>query len=121
LIPKIVREAIEAQSATRFDRSHFKEYGPMSSVFESVFFFTSPNFNQYMDAQQAINLAIFRRFAEEGIPFATPTTTIVMRDRPSDGDAGKAAGGAARDSAAGGPASDRAGGPRSGRLHEHVS
>ncbi len=74
-----------------------------------------------MDAQQAINLAIFLRFAEEGIPFATPTTSIVMRDRPSDEDVGPASHGAARDSAAGGPASERAGGPRSGRLHEHVS
>jgi small-conductance mechanosensitive channel len=121
LIPRIVREAIEAQPATRFDRSHFKEYGPTSLVFESVFFYTSPNFNQYMDAQQAINLAIFRRFAEEGIPFATPTTKVVMRDRPSEEDVGEASDAAAPDSAANGPASDRAGGSRQGRLHEHVS
>ena len=90
-------------------------------MFESVFYFTSPNFNQFMDAQQAINLAIFRRFAEEGISFATPTTTIVMRDRTSEADVEAAAGGASRTSAATRPASDRAGAPRSGRLHEHVS
>jgi MscS family membrane protein len=33
----------------------------------------------YMDIQQAINLAIYRRFQEEGIEFAYPTTEIILR------------------------------------------
>jgi small-conductance mechanosensitive channel len=114
LIPRIVREAIEAQESTRFDRSHFKEYGPSSLVYENVFFFTSPNFNAYMDAQQAINLQIFRRFGEEGIKFAIPTTNVVMRPS-SDEDPEP------RRETDESDASDDAGGAHDGRLQENVS
>ena len=34
--------------------------------------------NVYMDLQQAINLAIFRRFEQEQIEFAYPTQTLII-------------------------------------------
>ena len=34
----------------------------------------------FMDIQQAINLALFRRFEEEGIEFAFPTRTVHVRE-----------------------------------------
>jgi hypothetical protein len=34
---------------------------------------TTPDFNRYMDIQQAINLKIHRQFLELGIPFASAT------------------------------------------------
>ena len=79
-IPKIVREAVEAQEQTRFDRSHFFAYGDFSLDFETVYYVLSADYNLYMDIQQAINLRIFRRFAEEGIEFAYPTRTLHLRN-----------------------------------------
>jgi len=85
LIPKIVREAIEAQSKVRFDRAHFKGYGDFALLFEVVYYVLSPDYNTYMDIQQAINLVIYERFAEEGIEFAYPTQTLyMMRAEPAD-------------------------------------
>lgn len=78
-IPGIIREAIESQQHTRFDRSHFKEYGAYSLNFESVYYISSPDYNQYMDIQQAINLAIHEAFEREGIEFAYPTQTLIMQ------------------------------------------
>ena len=78
LIPAIIREAIEAEEDTRFDRSHFASYGDFSLDFETVYYIGSPDYNLYMDRQQAINLAIFRRFAAEGIEFAYPTQTLFV-------------------------------------------
>jgi small-conductance mechanosensitive channel len=78
LIPTIIREAIEAEEDTRFDRSHFASYGDFSLDFETVYYIGSPDYNLYMDRQQAINLAIFRRFADEGIEFAYPTQTLFI-------------------------------------------
>lgn len=75
-IPGIVREAVEAQENTRFDRSHFKGFGESSLDFETVYYMTVPDYNAYMDVQQAINLALFERFAEAGIEFAFPTRTV---------------------------------------------
>ncbi|QBS37552.1 mechanosensitive ion channel family protein [Thermaerobacter sp. FW80] len=75
-IPAMVREIIESQPHVRFDRGHLKQLGDSALIFEFVYFVTDPDYLLYMDIQQAINLAIYRRFAEEGIPFAFPTQTV---------------------------------------------
>lgn len=75
-IPRMIREIVEAQDRTRFDRAHFKGFGDSSLDFETVYFMLVPDFGTYMDTQQAINLELYRRFAEEGIEFAFPTRTV---------------------------------------------
>ena len=77
-IPEIIRESIETQDKTRFDRSHFKGYGAYSLDFETVYYVRSPDYNLYMDIQQAINLAIHERFESDGIEFAYPTQTLFL-------------------------------------------
>ncbi|WP_455222762.1 mechanosensitive ion channel family protein [Kaarinaea lacus] len=81
LIPKIIREAVEEQPKTRFDRSHFKQYGDFALLFESVYYVLGPDYNEYMDIQQAINLQIHERFEQEGIDFAYPTQTIFVQQQ----------------------------------------
>lgn len=78
LIPGIIREAVESQKNTRFDRSHFKEYGAYSLNFESVYYINGPDYNTYMDIQQAINLAIHEAFERENVEFAYPTQTLIL-------------------------------------------
>jgi small-conductance mechanosensitive channel len=75
-IPLIIKQAIEAQPFTTFDRSHFSAYGDFSLNFESVYFIESPDFVQHMDAQQNVYLLIYESFQREGIEFAYPTQTI---------------------------------------------
>ena len=82
-IPEIIREAVQGQSATRFDRSHFMQYGAYSLNFETVYFVLSADYNQYMDVQQAIYLQIHERFEEEGIAFAYPTQKLYLGAEPS--------------------------------------
>jgi small-conductance mechanosensitive channel len=83
LIPKIIQEAVEAQDKTRFDRSHFKQYGDFALLFESVYYVQGPDYNLYMDIQQAINLQIHERFEQEGIEFAYPTQTLFVQQQGS--------------------------------------
>ncbi|OGA38346.1 MAG: mechanosensitive ion channel protein MscS [Betaproteobacteria bacterium RIFCSPLOWO2_12_FULL_62_13] len=78
-MPQILREAVERQDGTRFDRAHFKGYGDFALQFEIVYYVLSPDFNVYMDVQQAINVEIYRRFTEEGIEFAYPTQTVFVQ------------------------------------------
>jgi small-conductance mechanosensitive channel len=78
-IPLIIREAVEQQEKTRFDRSHFKGYGDFALLFESVYYVLGPDYNEYMDIQQAINLRIHERFEQEGIVFAYPTQTLYVQ------------------------------------------
>lgn len=78
-IPDMIREIVEAQEQTRFDRSHFKQYGDSALLYETVYYVLVPDYNVYMDIQQAINLAIYRRFEDEGIDFAYPTQTLHVK------------------------------------------
>lgn len=76
LIPVIIKDAILAQDKVRFDRAHFAKFSPSSLDCVAVFFVLDPDYNLYMDIQQAINLAIYRRFREEGIQFAHPIQSL---------------------------------------------
>jgi len=77
-IPGIAREAILEQEQVRFDRAHFQAYGAFSLDFEIVYYVLSPDYNRYMDIQQAINLRIHERFEQEQIDFAYPTQTLFV-------------------------------------------
>ena len=77
-IPELVREIIEDRDETRFDRAHFATYGDSSLDFEVVYYMLVPDYNAYMDTQQAINLELFGRFEELGIEFAYPTRTVYV-------------------------------------------
>lgn len=79
LIPQIIREAVEQQDKTRFDRSNFKSYGDFALIFESVYYIKSPDYNIYMDIQQAVLLHIHARFEAEGIEFAYPTQLVYVK------------------------------------------
>jgi small-conductance mechanosensitive channel len=77
-IPGMIKDIVDAQKQARFDRAHFKSYGDFSLNIESVYYVLMPDYNIYMDVQQAINLALFKKFSEEGIDFAYPTQTLYL-------------------------------------------
>ncbi len=77
-IAGMVREIVESQDPVRFDRAHFFKFGDFSLDFEVVYYVLVPDYNTYMDIQQAINLELFRRFKADGIEFAFPTQTIFV-------------------------------------------
>ena len=74
IIPSVVKEAIEAQPHARFGSAHFKEFRDFALSFEIVYFIDNADYMQYMDIQQAINLAIFEKFHAREIEFAHQAT-----------------------------------------------
>ena len=91
-IPGLLRTAIESQSPVRFDRAHFKGFGPSSLDFEAVYQVLDPDYTLYMDVQQGINLQLVRAFTERGISFAFPTQTLQVSGALSLTPAASAAG-----------------------------
>jgi small-conductance mechanosensitive channel len=77
-IPGVIRSIIEARDQTRFDRSHFAKYGDFSLDFETVYYVLSPDYNAYMDIQQAVNFRIHEEFEKLGVEFAYPTQKLWM-------------------------------------------
>jgi small-conductance mechanosensitive channel len=77
-IAPLIRAAVESQSGTRFDRSHFAKHAASSLDFETVYYVLSADYNRYMDIQQAINLRIHHEFTRLGIEFAYPTQKVFL-------------------------------------------
>lgn len=77
-IPPMIEKIITSISETEFDRCHFKTYGDSALIYEIVYYVNSADYNQYMDINQQINLAIFNAFAKEKIEFAYPTQTVYL-------------------------------------------
>lgn len=78
-IPGMVRDIIERQENTRFERSHFSAFGDSALNFETVYWITVSDYNIFMDTQQKIYLEILDRFEKEGIQFAYPTRTLFLK------------------------------------------
>ncbi len=78
-IPEIIQAIVEKQPQTRFDRCHFLSFTDSALRIEVVYFVLERDFRKYADVQQAINLDILRRFAAEGITFAFPSRTVILR------------------------------------------
>jgi small-conductance mechanosensitive channel len=79
-IPPLVRRIIEGRGGekVRFDRAHFKSFGDSSLDFEVVFWVKSPDYNIYMDIQQAVNLDLVRELAKLEVGFAYPTRSLYL-------------------------------------------
>jgi small-conductance mechanosensitive channel len=74
-----VADIIEGVELADLDRAHFKGFGSASLDFEVVYYVAVPDYNAYMDIQQTINLALYEKFADQGIEFAYPTQTLYIK------------------------------------------
>ncbi|MBH1941740.1 mechanosensitive ion channel family protein [Mobilitalea sibirica] len=79
-IPELVKDIIERQEDTRFDRAHFSTFANSSLNFEVVYYVLSSDYIKYMDIQQEINFTIKEQFDKLGIEFAFPTQTIHVQN-----------------------------------------
>ncbi len=79
MIPGMLKEIIEKTHQARFERAHFAKFGDWALVFEAAYFVQHPDYQSFMDAQQAINFELLKRFEKEGIEFAYPTQTVVQQ------------------------------------------
>jgi len=75
-IPKIIEEVVEKHENYEFSRAKFDSFGDSGLKYEVVYYVGSGSYSDYMDAKDAINLAIKGAFEKEGIRFAYPTQTI---------------------------------------------
>ena len=79
-IPAILQEEIERVPNTRFSRAHFQAFGDVALQFEVVYFVTSPDYGDHVQAQHAINLAVLERFQREGLRFCQANQSVRLLD-----------------------------------------
>lgn len=78
-ITEIVKDIMANIELARLDRVHFFKFGDFSLIFEVVYYVATGDYTKYMDVQQEINFALKERFEKEGIEFAYPTQTVIVR------------------------------------------
>ena len=83
-IPKMVQDIVEGQESTRFDRTHFYNFGDSSLDFELVYYALTDDYGEHMDIEQEIFLQIFEAFEKEGIGFAYPTRTLYINNQTAE-------------------------------------
>ena len=83
-VPPLVKSLIEADAKLEFVRAHFKGFGESSLDFEVVYRVRDPDYEVYMDRQQALHLALMRALAERGLrlAFTTPMLNVVSASSP---------------------------------------
>jgi small-conductance mechanosensitive channel len=87
-VPDIVETIMQEIEDVRYGWAHFTEYGDSSLNFEIAFFVRGHDLSTFRKKRHAVNLAIFERFAEEGLEFAYPTRTLFHEttDAPPNSD-----------------------------------
>lgn len=80
-VPGLIENIITKEANTRFDRSHFVNYGDSSLDFESVYYVTSPDYKLYADLHQKILFDIHEAFEAHQLDFAYPTRTIIVEGK----------------------------------------
>jgi small-conductance mechanosensitive channel len=92
-VPALVAGVFEGREKVRLERVHFKELGSSTYNFEVLYWVLDPDYKLYMDAQQAINLALVRAFEKAGIRLAYPAQRLAIEGAVSVGEPGAAGAG----------------------------
>jgi small-conductance mechanosensitive channel len=82
-IPGIVKQIVERQAQTRFDRSHLLAIAETGLRFENVYYVLNPDYNLYADVQHAIHLELLRRFQRDQIQLGYATRTVQLQSSPT--------------------------------------
>jgi len=74
----LVKNIIDNQSDTRFDRGHLKNFSASSVDYEFVFWVLKPDYLSYMNVQEKINLAILDALEERKISLAYQAQKVLL-------------------------------------------
>lgn len=75
-IKKICENIFQKIDIAKLDRCHFYSFDNSALTFEVVYFISSPDYNEYMDTQEVVNLELKAQLEKAGIKLAFPVTMV---------------------------------------------
>lgn len=66
-IVELLKAAVTEQAGTRLERAHFAAFSDDALVYDVSYFVMKPDYNSYMDVQQAVNFKICEAFEAESV------------------------------------------------------
>jgi len=82
-IPELVRAIVQREPDVRFERAHLRGFGASTLDFEVSYLVLTPDYNTYMDRQQAIDLALLKALEERGIELGPGAGTMRLLGEPA--------------------------------------
>ena len=79
-IARAVKKIINDHEHAKADRVHFNAFGESDLQFEAVYYMLTPDYIDYMNTQQDINVQILEYFEKKGLEMAFPTRTVYMKN-----------------------------------------
>ncbi len=76
----IVKDLVEKQPHSTFDRCHLQTFAASSLDYELVYWVESPDYNVYINAHHDILVGILGAFARESLEFAYPTQLHIEKN-----------------------------------------
>lgn len=70
--PAVIRQLVEAEQQTRFDRAHLRSIDASTLTFEVVYFVQTTDYNHFMNVQQEVVLGILEHLAVNEIQPVAP-------------------------------------------------
>lgn len=80
-IPQVITQVVAETEKTTLERCHFFSHGDFALIFQTVYYVHSPEYIDYMNAQQTINFMLHERLAAMGVEFAFPTQSIQLTNK----------------------------------------
>jgi small-conductance mechanosensitive channel len=81
-VPGLIREVVTAQSDTRFVRSNLTLPRERGIALETVYTVTTPDYQRFLDVQQATTLGLLRGLQQANIQLAEPPGATVVIQAP---------------------------------------
>lgn len=69
-LPDVVKRIIESQGDVRFERAHLQAFGDFGVRYEAAYHVLTPDYNRFMDIQQAVNLELLKQMQSQGLAIA---------------------------------------------------
>jgi len=82
-VPELVRQAVAGYAGTRFVHCMLRELGESALLFEVCFFVENTPTRDVTAALDQVNRQLLHAFASNGIEFAYPTRTLLLREPTS--------------------------------------
>jgi small-conductance mechanosensitive channel len=84
-IVELLKRLIAGQEV-RFERAHFTGFGEVGMTFQAVYHMLTPDYNKFMDTQQAIHLGIVTGLESLGVELASkPARSTARPESPKSG------------------------------------
>ncbi len=79
-VPALIEEVFNKFPQAKFIRAHLQSLGDSTLIYQVVYEVESEKYNDYVEVEGSLNLALLERFTQEGIELPYPTQRVLTKE-----------------------------------------